>query len=387
MPFDLNGRELMSWGKSGSRENHFEDYQKECVLEQPIMVDQAMGYSSVEASVVVPCYNEEDTIGYCLEALIDQDCDFPYEIIVVDDGSTDRTVEYAVAFLEKAALGGVSLRVVKAGKGGPARARNIGLRHSRGKYVIFVDADCEANSNWISIMVKEASKECVVGVGGPYMTKNSMSKVADYVSLELEYRHLRMMSNRVDFVRSANACFHKDVLMEIGGFDEDFTSANAEDSDLCFKILRRGYRLNFSAKAWVRHRHPSTIRHYLRQQFSRGVWRVLLYLKNPEWMKGDSYAGLETLAQPAVLLATFLGTALTTMLNLTLAAPLIFFMGLVTLIALNSKFLVWIFKVRRSISFLALCLCMLLLRSFAWTFGGVLGAVKFFPRVFMKWWS
>lgn len=310
-----------------------------------------------------------------------QKCHFPYEIIVVDDDSSDKTVERALAFVENAALKDVSVRVLRMDKGGPAKARNLGLYYSRGEYVLFIDADCEANPDWINVFIREAEKERVAGVGGPYKARNGASKVADYVDLELNYRHLRMMRTQVDFVRTANACFRRDILIGIGGFDEDFTSANAEDSDLCFRILRRGHRLHFNANAWVWHYHPCSVTGYLKQQVSRGVWRVLLYLKNPEWTRGDSYAGLETLAQPAVLTITFLGMALTTVMNLPLAGAHLLFMGLTALMGLNSRFLLWIVRTRRSISFFAFCIGMLVLRSLAWTCGGVLGALRFLPQI------
>jgi len=352
------------------------------LMNQTIIVGQSIEHSSVHASIVIPCYNEEGTIGFCLDALINQEFDFPYEIIVVDDGSTNHTVEKACLFLEAAASRGISMRVIRVSRGGPARARNIGIHYSRGKYVLFIDADCEAHPYWLNILVKKISKDDVVGVGGPYRTKNSMNKIADYVGLELEYRHNRMKNTHIDFVRSANACFCKDVLMEVGGFNEIFTAANAEDSDLCFRILRRGYRLEWDSRAWVWHYHPSTIRHYVRQQFSRGTWRVLLYLKNPAWIKGDTYTGLETLVQPMIIPSTFLIMALTVILNLPLLAPIVLFMGLIMLISMNSKFLRWILNVRPSITFFIFCVGMLLLRSSVWTAGGVFGVIKFFPRLF-----
>lgn len=338
---------------------------------------KGIGRSDVEASVVVPCYNEKEVIGCCLDALINQKCDFPYEIIVVDDGSTDQTVENVIVFVEEAASRGIDMRVIQVNRGGPARARNIGVRESRGKYVLFIDADCEANPYWLNILVNKVRKKAIAGVGGPYRTKNSTSRIAEYVGLELEYRHVRMVNTHIDFVRSANACFRKDVLLEVGGFDEDFTSSDAEDTDLCFRMLRRGYRLEWGSRAWVWHRHPARVRHYLGQQLSRGFWRVLLYLKNPTWMKGDTYAGLETLAQPFVPVLTFLAVALVTMLGLPVSLPFIFFGSLITLILMNFRFLIWILKLGHSMTFLIFSISMLLLRSLAWAVGGVLGALRF----------
>ncbi|RME03684.1 MAG: glycosyltransferase family 2 protein, partial [Deltaproteobacteria bacterium] len=85
-------------------------------------------------SVVIPAYNAERSIGPCLEALSRQQIEVPFEVIVVDDGSTDRTGEIATQV--------PGVRVIRQPNQGPAVARNRGVAEARGAWIVFTDADC-----------------------------------------------------------------------------------------------------------------------------------------------------------------------------------------------------------------------------------------------------
>src|SRR5512135_1174235 len=97
---------------------------------------------SIHASVIVPAYNAASTIGDCLEALVRQtEPQANYELVVVDDGSTDGTADRARAF--------DAVRVISALHRGPAAARNLGARLSRGDVLLFTDADCAPSDSWV----------------------------------------------------------------------------------------------------------------------------------------------------------------------------------------------------------------------------------------------
>lgn len=332
--------------------------------------------STPHLSVIVPCYNEEKVIGYCLDSLVQQECDLLYEIIVVDDGSNDETVELVRDFMRKKNPKEIEVRLVAIEHRGPAGARNIGIKNAVGELVLFIDADCFADCNWIKTLTRRAREDDVAGIGGTYITKNPHSRVANFIGFDIEYRHLNM-GRYTDFVGSYNACFKKKALLEVGGFDESFEEANAEDNDLCYRILEKGHMLAYEPDARVMHPHPSTIRQFAKQQFKRAMWRVQLYRKRMRWMRGDKYAGLDTLSQPLILALSLLASISVFILAPLSMVPIIVLMvGIICLIVLNIGFLRWVHQ-RTNIAFTFFSLVMIFLRNVAWCLGACYGLIRF----------
>src|SRR5512142_1220020 len=115
---------------------------------------------SILISVIVPVKNGADTLGDCLQALLSQTglaYGSDYEIIVVDDGSTDGTARLAESF---------GVTVHRQANAGPASARNAGAMLARGRYLAFTDADCTPAPDWLYEMVKPFEDPSVVGVKG-----------------------------------------------------------------------------------------------------------------------------------------------------------------------------------------------------------------------------
>jgi len=248
-------------------------------------------------SVVMPGYNVEKTVGENLEALLKQTNGFKekVEVIFVDDGSRDKTVEVVKRF---------GVRVIKQKHAGPAVARNKGMRAAKGRIVIFLDADCKISSNWLKEIVKPFKDGKVAGVGVKYETWNKNSWVARFVGYEIGYRHDRM-GRDVDFLASYSTAFRKDVLMKLGGFDISFKTASGEDNDLSYRIKNLGLKLIFLKNIFVYHRHPESLTNYFRKQYNHGKWRIFLYTKDTgklKMLRGDKYAGWGTFIQPLLLL-------------------------------------------------------------------------------------
>jgi glycosyltransferase involved in cell wall biosynthesis len=235
----------------------------------------------------VPAYNEGEAIATCLRALVDQSLGpaaierKQYEIIVVDDASTDGT-----ASLAKAAGADVVLTIAH---GGPAVARNAGLQVARGEFVLFTDADCAPMPGWIARMVAPFEDPEVVGVKGSYRTKQR-ELMARLVQLEFEIRYERMARFReIDFIDTYAAAYRRQVLLQEGGFDSAYPFPANEDVDLSFRLANKGYRMVFVPEAWVFHVHPETLGAYLKRKMRVGYWRGLLYTKHPEKIAGDSH--------------------------------------------------------------------------------------------------
>lgn len=232
-------------------------------------------------SVIVPAYNAAATLGACLRALDEQSVSRDqYEVIVVDDGSTDDTAALARS---------AGARVVQQAHQGPSAARNRGVQAAQGEIVLFVDADCEPGPEWIEQMTRPFLDPATVGAKGVYRTRQK-SLLARLVQLEFEIRYERMARlPQIDFVDTYSAAYRRAVFNEHGGFDCAYPVPSAEDIDLSFRIARAGHRLVFAPAGWVWHTHPTSLRYYLARKARYAYWRALLYLRYPDKIGGDAH--------------------------------------------------------------------------------------------------
>lgn len=211
-------------------------------------------------SVIVPVYNGEATINRCIESLLAQD--YPkerYEIIVVDNNSTDKTIElvrqYPVLVLEES-------------KQGPAAARNRGLTCARGEIVAFIDADSFAEAQWLRELVKPFSDPAVGGVGGVIEGTSRATTVERYGDDKRTFHHQLSRFSFLPYLITGNAAFPKARIDSVGGFDENFTNPAGEDVDLSWRIqLDAPCTFVFAEKAVVYHKHRDTLVGLFTQSF------------------------------------------------------------------------------------------------------------------------
>lgn len=232
-------------------------------------------------SVIVPARNEEARIGECLHSLTKQTYQGRMEIMVVDDGSTDRTRGVVRRFPH--------VRLLKQKQKGPAAARNAGAKKARGTILLFTDGDCVPARTWVQEMVAPFKDKRIMGVQGIYKTKQK-GLVARFSQLEIEDRYERMRRwETIDFIGTYAAAYRSSVFTKAGGFDESFPIASGEDPDLSFRIAGKGNRLVMNDQAVVFHQHPNSLRDYLKLKFWRAYWRVALYKKHKGKMVRESY--------------------------------------------------------------------------------------------------
>ena len=230
-------------------------------------------------SVVIPVYNCADTIRTCLESIFAQS--YPrnhFEVIVVDDGSTDETASVARAL---AAASNERLTILSQANAGPAAARNAGIRAASGTIVAFTDADCVAAPNWLESLIHVFNQHPdVAGVGGPLdNAAKSNTLVARYLLAADFYRH-RTRGGAVEYLLTANAAFLRSALLDIGGFTER-SQAWAEDADLSFRLVHSGYRLLLAQAGVVTHIGVlDSVRGFLLGLYRYGFGNAILA---PEW--------------------------------------------------------------------------------------------------------
>ncbi len=256
-------------------------------------------------SVIIPAHDAQETLGECLAALKAQTLDRDqYEILVVDDGSADRTAEIARQH---------AVRLIQQPKVGPAAARNRGAKAARGEILLFTDADCEPAPDWIEQMLAPFRDPEIAGAKGVYRTRQG-GLVPRFVQLEYEDRYARMSRQVcIDFVDTYSAAYRRDIFLANGGFDVLFPTASVEDQEFSFRLARKGYRLLFAPGAVVYHRHDTTPGEYWRRKFGIGYWKALLLRWHPERAVRDSHTpqvlkaqiGLVGLLGLSFLLASF----------------------------------------------------------------------------------
>ncbi len=237
----------------------------------------------LQFSVIIPAYQAEATIGRCLDALSRQTVpQAAYEVIVVDDASTDRTSERVRAF--------PGVHLLTQPHAGPAAARNLGLRQAGGHIVLFTDSDCEPALDWIQQMVAPLRDPVVAGSKGVYRTRQR-ELVARFVQIEYEDKYDRMLGQAaIDFVDTYSACYRRELLLAEGGFDTAFPQASVEDQELSFRLARHGHRLVFAPAACVYHwGHPRNVSAYARRKFGVGYWKTLVLQRHPQKAVRDSH--------------------------------------------------------------------------------------------------
>jgi len=252
-------------------------------------------------SIIIPTFNSAKVLQKCLESLTNQTIRSEgYEVIVVDDGSTDRTkdtvAKYPVKYLYQQ-------------NSGPAAARNHGVEQAQGEVVLFTDADCEPQPNWIEEMVKPMDDPQVIGVKGAYKTRQK-ELVARLVQIEYEHKYERMKKFKyIDFIDTYSAGYRKNIFLKYGGFDERYPKASVEDQEFSFRLSHDGYKMVFNPEAVVYHKHSARLLDYLKKKYKIAFWKVFLLKRHPGKMKTDTHTPQSLKIQMLLALGTSLGFA------------------------------------------------------------------------------
>ena len=226
-------------------------------------------------SVVVCSYNGSRTIRDTCEGL--QNLEYPnFEVIVVDDGSTDDTASIAIE---------AGFRVISTVNRGLSSARNTGMEAATGEIVAYIDDDAYPDPQWLTYIAAtflKAERGSLAGVGGPNIAPPDDGQIADCVTRSPGGpAHVLLSDQTAEHIPGCNMAFLKSCLQAIGGFDPQFRVAG-DDVDICWRLQKHGWALGFSPAAVVWHHRRNSVRNYFRQQKGYGKAEAMLERKWPD---------------------------------------------------------------------------------------------------------
>ena len=253
-------------------------------------------------SVVVPVLNGAATLSETLAAIAAQaNGRRPLEIIVVDDGSRDRTR----AIVEKAARH-EPIRLIDGPCRGAAAAVNCGIRAARHPVIAQIDQDVAIDGGWLDRVVALFDDPRVGAVQGRYTARRGDSFFARVMALDLEQRYDRL-GRVVDHVCTGNTAYRASALAAVGLLNEEL--GYGDDNDLSYRLGAAGYQLAFCSEARSRHRWRDGLTGYLIQQYGFGYGRIDVVSAHPGRVAGDDVSPLGMMSHPVVAAVALLVAA------------------------------------------------------------------------------
>lgn len=235
-------------------------------------------------SILIPAYNEAEVIGHAIESLLQ--LDYPtYEVIVVDDGSTDDTLEVARRWEGKAS--GVEVRVLTKRNGGKASALNAGIARSKYPFVMCMDADSWVDPGSLKAAMPHFRDVSVGAVAGNVKVANRENLLTRLQALEY-IEGLNMPRRAQGFIAAVNivpgpvGVFRREALEEVGGYDTD---TFAEDADLTLQLITSGWKIIYEDQAITWTQAPTRALDLIQQRYrwTRGILQALKKRKGVYW--------------------------------------------------------------------------------------------------------
>ncbi|MBU0559463.1 MAG: glycosyltransferase [Bacteroidota bacterium] len=230
-------------------------------------------------TVIVPAYNRAEEISELLLSLALQTIPrSDFEIIIVDDGSTDNTESIVSKFVSDTKL---NLRFLKQDHKGPGEARNLGMDHAFGNYLIFIDSDCIADKDWLTAYKNAIGNISPAGFGGPDKVLPNFSPIQKAIDYSMTSfittggirGHSKKKISKY-YPRSFNMGVRSDVVKKIGGMNK---LRHGQDIEFSHRIISTGEPVIKVQDAVVYHKRRVSIKKFFKQVFNWGVARINLY--------------------------------------------------------------------------------------------------------------
>ena len=235
-------------------------------------------------SVIIPVFNRPDEVDELLDSLTRQTVK-DFEVVVVEDGSSIPCKDVIDKY-----SGYLDIQYLLKENGGPGPARNYGVKHSKGEYVLILDSDCVLPQGYMQAIEKELKENPCDAFGGPDAANESFTKVQKAISYSMTSFFTTggirggKKKGALDkfYPRSFNMGIRRDVYMELQGFSK---MRFGEDIDFSYRIVESGYVSRLFPEAWVWHKRRTDMGKFFKQVFNSGIVRINLTKRHPGTLK------------------------------------------------------------------------------------------------------
>jgi glycosyltransferase involved in cell wall biosynthesis len=230
----------------------------------------------MRVSLYIPCFNAGKTIKECLDAVLRQT--YPIsEIIIIDDGSNDATVDIVSAYPVKL--------IRHECNRGLAAVRNTAIQAASGDWVAAIDSDCVVSAHWLEYLVRHFIDSNIVGAGGKVIERYTKTPCDFWRSVHLK-QHWGDSQTRPNFLYGANSLFRKDALLAVNGYNDKFKT-NYEDVYLCERLKTKGFSFIYDSQAQVEHIRRDNL-YSLMNTYWR--WNQEYYCRKGFYLNEDSFS-------------------------------------------------------------------------------------------------
>lgn len=244
----------------------------------PNWMERSEDYPTI--SILMPAFNEEEVIEPALRNLLSLNYE-NYEVIMIDDGSTDNTVAIVEDVVARKNPRRIPIRIIAQSNAGKANALNTGLIHASGEFIMCVDSDSRITANSLLSGLRYFQNPRIAAVAGNIVVANQTNLLTWFQHLEylISQNFLRRglsLFGVVTVIPGPIGLFRKEAISQAGGYSED-KNMFAEDADLSVRLLALGWYISSDEKMQAYTEAPDTINSMLRQRYrwKRGIYQVL----------------------------------------------------------------------------------------------------------------
>ena len=230
-------------------------------------------------SIIIPSFNRADEIKELVRSI--QNLRFDrnkFEVLIVDDGSTDNTIELLKKYQEEA---NYTLTYCSQNNQGPGAARNKGTQEADGDFFIFIDSDCTVPESWLSEINTALNNNNADAFGGPDTYRDEFPAILKAINYSMTsfittggLRGKKGKKLAKFYPRSFNMGISRQIIKKIGGFG---SLRHGQDIEFSNRIIKSGAKIVFVSNAPVYHKRRTNIRRFYKQVFNWGVARINLY--------------------------------------------------------------------------------------------------------------
>ena len=231
---------------------------------------------SAFVSIIVPVFNEGKILSKSIQSLLNLNY-MNYEIIIVNDGSTDDTKEIAESFvgLKKGRFRPIKITLINKENGGKATALNAGIKYSKADFVLCMDGDSQLSNDCLKRAIRHFKNPQIGAVAGNVKVLNRKKLLTDLQALEY-IEGLNLARSAQSYIRAVNiipgpiGLFRKNAIEKVGYYSSD---TFAEDADLTLKILAKGWKIYYEPRSISYTEAPESFQQLLKQRYrwTRGI--------------------------------------------------------------------------------------------------------------------